>query len=65
MYMYLFNLSGGTIAPPDTDTGLTFIEKASLGNYQVVQPVPGPTTAQKYIKRPSGAIQNPQATTST
>ena len=40
--MYLFNLSGGTIVPPDTDTGLSFIEKSSLGNYQVVQPVPGP-----------------------
>jgi simple sugar transport system substrate-binding protein len=65
LYMYLFNLSGGTIVPPDTDTGLSFIEKATLGNYQVSSRFQGQTTAQKYIKRPAGAINNPQATTST
>jgi simple sugar transport system substrate-binding protein len=65
VYMYLFNLSGGTIVPSDTDTGLSFIEKASLGNYQVSSRFQGQTTAQKYIKRPAGAIQNAQATTST
>ena len=65
VYMYLFNLSGGTIVPPDTDTGLSFIEKATLGNYQVSSRFQGQTTAQKYIKRPAGAINNPQATTST
>ncbi|HEX3956701.1 MAG TPA: substrate-binding domain-containing protein [Trebonia sp.] len=65
VYMYLFNLSGGTIVPPDTDTGLSFIEKATLGNYQVSSRFQGQTTAQKYIKRPAGAISNPQATTST
>ena len=65
IYTYLFNLSGGTIVPPDTDTGLSFIEKASLGNYQVSSRFQGQTTAQKYIKRPAGAIQNAQATTST
>ena len=63
--MYLYNLSGGTIVPPDTDTGLSFIEKSSLGNYQVSSRFQGQTTAQKYIKRPPGAIQNAQATTST
>ena len=65
IYTYLFNLSGGTIVPPDTDTGLSFIEKSSLGNYQVSSRFQGQTTAQKYIKRPAGAIQNAQATTST
>ena len=65
LYMYLYNLSGGTIVPSDTDTGLTFIEKGNLGNYQVSSRFQGQTTAQKYIKRPSGAIKNAQATTST
>jgi simple sugar transport system substrate-binding protein len=65
LYMYLFNLSGGTIVPPDTDTGLTIITKNNLGNYQVSSRFQGQTTAQKLIKRPAGAIQNPQATTST
>ena len=65
LYMYLFNLSGGTIVPPDTDTGLSVITKSSLGNYQVPSRFQGQTTAQKYIKRPAGPIQNAQATTST
>jgi simple sugar transport system substrate-binding protein len=65
MYMYLYNLSGGTIVPSDTDTGLTIIEKGNLGEYQVASRFQGSTTAQKYLKRPSGAINNPQATTST
>ena len=65
VYMYLYNLSGGTIVPSDTDTGLSFIEKAGLGNYQVSSRFQGQTTAQKYIQRPAGAITNAQATTST
>ena len=65
LYLYLYNISGGTLGPSDTDTGLSFIEKASLGNYQVSSRFQGQTTAQKYIKRPAGAIQNAQATTST
>ncbi|MBV9793858.1 MAG: substrate-binding domain-containing protein [Actinobacteria bacterium] len=65
VYMYLYNLSGGTIVPSDTDTGLSFIDKTSLGNYQVSSRFQGQTTAQKYIKRPTGAINNAQATTST
>jgi simple sugar transport system substrate-binding protein len=65
LYMYLYNLSGGTIVPPDTDTGLSVITKSNLGNYQVSSRFQGQTTKQLYIKRPPGAIQNPQATTST
>ena len=65
VYMYLYNLSGGTIVPPDTDTGLSVITKSNLGNYQVSSRFQGQTTKQLYIKRPAGAIQNPQATTST
>jgi simple sugar transport system substrate-binding protein len=65
VYLYLYNISGGTIAPPDTDTGLSFIVKSNLGNYTVDSRYQGSTTAQKYVTRPSGAIQNPSATTST
>ena len=65
LYLYLYNISGGTIAPPDTDTGLTVIEKGNVDPYITPSRFQGSTTAQKYIPRPSGAISNPQATTST
>jgi simple sugar transport system substrate-binding protein len=65
LYLYLYNLSGGLVAPPDTDTGLTFVTKSTVGPYLSAQSrFEGSTTAQKLIKR-SGAIQNPTATTST
>jgi simple sugar transport system substrate-binding protein len=63
--MYLFNISGGTIVPPDTDTGLSFITKSNLAEYNKPSRFQGSTTAQVYLPRPSGAIQNPMATTST
>jgi simple sugar transport system substrate-binding protein len=65
LYLYLYNISGGTISPPNTDTGLSFITKSNVGPYQQSSRFQGSTTAQKYIPRPSGAIQNPIATTST
>ncbi len=65
LYFYLYNISGGTIAPPDTDTGLTIIEKGNVDPYMTASRFQGSTTAQKYIPRPSGAISNPPATTST
>ncbi len=65
LYFYLYNLSGGTISPPNTDTGLTFVIKSNAQPYTVSSRFQGSTTAQKYIPRPSGAIQNPIATTST
>jgi simple sugar transport system substrate-binding protein len=65
LYMYLFNISGGTLVPPDTDTGLSFITKSNLAQYNLASRFQGSTTAQKYLPRPSGAISNPPATTST
>lgn len=65
LYFYLYNISGGTIAPPNTDTGLTFITKSNAGPYTKASRFQGSTAAQKYIPRPSGAISNPLATTST
>jgi simple sugar transport system substrate-binding protein len=65
LYLYLYNLSGGTISPSDTDTGLTFITKSNAAPYTKSSRFQGSTAAQKYIARPSGAISNPTATTST
>jgi simple sugar transport system substrate-binding protein len=65
LYLYLYNLSGGTLGPSDTDTGLTFITKTNAGPYEAASRYQGSTTAEKYLPRPSGAISNPIATTST
>ncbi len=65
LYLYLFNLSGGLVFPPDTDTGLTFVTKSNVGPYQsTTSRFEGSTTAQKVLTR-SGPIVNPPATTST
>jgi simple sugar transport system substrate-binding protein len=54
--LYLFNLSGGLVNPPETNTGLTFVTKANVGPYlNTTSRFEGSSTAQKYIKR-SGAI---------
>jgi simple sugar transport system substrate-binding protein len=65
LYLYLYKLSGGLVAPPDTDTGLTFVTKSTVGPY-LASPsrYEGSTTAQKLITR-SGPIVNPVGTTST
>jgi simple sugar transport system substrate-binding protein len=65
LYTYLFNLSGGTEHPPNTDTGLTFITKSNAAPYTKSSRFQGSTSAQKYIPRPAGAISNPIAPTST
>ncbi len=65
LYFYLYNISGGTISPSDTDTGLTFITKSNAKPYTASSRFQGSTSAQKYIPRASGAISNPPATTST
>jgi len=65
VYLYLYNISGGTIVPPDTDTGLSFITKANYSEYNLSSRYQGSTTALKYLPRPAGAISNPLATTST
>jgi simple sugar transport system substrate-binding protein len=65
IYLYLYNISGGTLVPSDTDTGLSFITKSNLAEYNKASRYQGSTTAEKYLARPSGAISNPIATTST
>jgi simple sugar transport system substrate-binding protein len=65
LYLYLYNISGGTLPPSDTDTGLSFITKSNLPEYNKSSRYQGSTTTEVYLPRPSGAIQNPIATTST
>ncbi len=66
LYLYMYNLSGGLVPPPDTDTGLSFVTKTNVGPYlNNTSRFEGSATAQKIIPLPSGAINNPQATTST
>ncbi|HCU96265.1 MAG TPA: sugar ABC transporter substrate-binding protein [Actinobacteria bacterium] len=66
LYLYLYNLSGGLVFPPNTDTGLTFVTKDNVGPYlSTTSRYEGSTAQQKYIPRPSGPIKNPIATSST
>ena len=67
LYLYLFNLTGGLVLPPDTDTGLTFVTKANVGAYLSSSTTyEGSTGATKPTLVPrSGAISSPIATTST
>jgi simple sugar transport system substrate-binding protein len=54
--LYLFNLSGGLVAPAETNTGLTFVTKSNVGPYQnTTSRFEGSTTAQKLIPH-SGPI---------
>ncbi len=67
LYLYLFNLTGGLVAPPDTDTGLTFVSKSNVSQYLSTSTTYlGSTGATKPTLVPrSGAISNPVGTTST
>ncbi len=67
LYLYLYNLTGGLLLPPDTDTGLTFVTKSNVGpylssktSYEGSTGVTKPTLVTR-----SGAINNAMATTST
>jgi simple sugar transport system substrate-binding protein len=67
LYLYMFNLTGGLVLPPDTDTGLSFVTKDNVGPYLSASTTyEGSTGATKPTLVPrSGPIQNPVATTST
>jgi simple sugar transport system substrate-binding protein len=65
LYMYLYNLSGSQLAPPDTDTGLTVLNKGNVGAFTKNSRFQGGSSAQQYLPRPAGAINQPMATTST
>ncbi len=42
LYLYLYKISGGLISPPQTNTGLLFVTKDNVTQYQNTQiPVRG------------------------
>jgi len=54
--LYLFNLSGGLVNPPETNTGLTFVTKSNVSQYlHTTSRFEGSSTQQKLIPR-SGPI---------
>jgi simple sugar transport system substrate-binding protein len=56
LYLYLFQLSGGLVSPPTTDTGLKFVTKGNVDPYSATPTrYEGSTKSQTYIKH-SGAI---------
>jgi simple sugar transport system substrate-binding protein len=56
LYMYLFQLSGGLVSPPATDTGLKFVTKGNVDPYSATPTrFEGSTKNQAYIKH-TGAI---------
>jgi simple sugar transport system substrate-binding protein len=65
LYMYLFNLTGGLVSPPNTDTGLTFVTKSNVGPYlNTKTSYEGSAPPPPVLVPRSGAIQNPPATSS-
>jgi len=67
LYLYLFNLTGGLVNPPDTDTGLSFITRDNIGPFlSTTTTYEGSTGAAKPTLVPrSGPITSPVAITST
>jgi simple sugar transport system substrate-binding protein len=56
LYLYLYKLSGGLIAPPETNTGLLFVTKENVDPYlQSKTRFEGSSTQQQVVQR-SGAI---------
>jgi simple sugar transport system substrate-binding protein len=65
LYLYLYNLSGGLLLPPDTDTGLTFVTKSNVGPYLHSKTSYEGSAAKPTLVPRTGPISNPPATTST
>jgi simple sugar transport system substrate-binding protein len=65
LYLYLFNLTGGLVSPPNTDTGLTFVTKSNVGPYlNTKTSYEGSANPPPTLVPRSGPIQNPPATSS-
>ena len=56
LYMYLFQLSGGLVSPPTTDTGLKFVVKGNVDPYSATPTrYEGSTSKEVYVQH-TGAI---------
>jgi simple sugar transport system substrate-binding protein len=64
LYLYLYNLSGGQLAPPNTDTGLTVLTPDNVSQFTKASRFQGGASGYAYLPRPSGPINQPMATTS-
>jgi simple sugar transport system substrate-binding protein len=67
LYLYLFNLTGGLVLPPNTDTGLSFVDKSSVDSFLATSTTyegSNGASAATLVPR-SGPISNLIATTST
>jgi simple sugar transport system substrate-binding protein len=65
LYLYLYNLSGAQLAPPDTDTGLTVLNPTNVTGFLKNTRYQGGSAGEMYVPRPAGAINQPVGTTST
>jgi simple sugar transport system substrate-binding protein len=65
LYLYLYNLTGGLLTPPNTDTGLTFVTKSNVTPYLNTKTSYEGSAAKPTLVPRTGPIQNPIATTST
>jgi len=65
LFLYLYNLSGGQLAPPDTDTGLTVLNPSNVTGFLKNTRYQGGSSGEMYVPRPAGAINQPVGTTST
>jgi len=53
--LYLYNLSGGLVSPPDTNTSLSFVTKDNVNQFTEVKTrFEGSDTAQKVVPRSGG-----------
>jgi simple sugar transport system substrate-binding protein len=65
LYLYLFNLTGGLVSPPNTDTGLTFVTKSTVTPYlKTKTSYEGSAPPPPTLVTRSGPIENPIATSS-
>jgi simple sugar transport system substrate-binding protein len=56
LQLYMYKLSGGLVAPSETNTGLLFVDKNNVGPYLTTKTrYEGSTTQQRYIQK-TGAI---------
>jgi simple sugar transport system substrate-binding protein len=65
LYLYMYNLTGTQVRPPDTDTSLTVITPSTSAQFLVPSRYQGGSSAELYLPRPSGPIIQPVGTTST
>jgi simple sugar transport system substrate-binding protein len=65
LYLYLYNLTGTQVRPPDTDTSLTVITPTTSAQFVVPSRYQGGSSAEMYLPRPSGPIIQAVGTTST